>query len=70
MAHGDASKVSARGPGIEPSGNVANKATYFDIYTAGGCTAVATSGTGGSWGQWGALCDTWPCLMLPLGGTG
>ncbi|XP_010726433.1 filamin-C-like, partial [Meleagris gallopavo] len=36
MAHGDASKVSARGPGIEPSGNVATKATYFDIYTAGG----------------------------------
>ncbi|KAM6136829.1 filamin-C, partial [Pterocles gutturalis] len=35
MALGDASKVTARGPGLEPTGNVANKATYFDIYTAG-----------------------------------
>uniref|UniRef100_A0A8C3NHW6 Uncharacterized protein n=1 Tax=Geospiza parvula TaxID=87175 RepID=A0A8C3NHW6_GEOPR len=35
MALGDASKVTARGPGLEPVGNVANKATYFDIYTAG-----------------------------------
>uniref|UniRef100_A0A7N6A1P6 Calponin-homology (CH) domain-containing protein n=1 Tax=Anabas testudineus TaxID=64144 RepID=A0A7N6A1P6_ANATE len=32
---GDASKVHARGPGLEPTGNVANKPTYFDIYTAG-----------------------------------
>ena len=47
MAHGDASKVSARGPGIEPSGNVANKPTYFDIYTAGG-------GAGRRSGLWGA----------------
>ncbi|XP_039201633.1 filamin-C isoform X2 [Crotalus tigris] len=35
MALGDASKVTARGPGLEPVGNVANKPTYFDIYTAG-----------------------------------
>uniref|UniRef100_A0A8C0UIT2 Filamin-C-like n=1 Tax=Cyanistes caeruleus TaxID=156563 RepID=A0A8C0UIT2_CYACU len=35
MALGDASKVTARGPGLEPVGNVANKTTYFDIYTAG-----------------------------------
>lgn len=35
MALGDANKVSARGPGLEPMGNVANKPTYFDIYTAG-----------------------------------
>ncbi|KFO62255.1 Filamin-A, partial [Corvus brachyrhynchos] len=35
MALGDATKVTARGPGLEPVGNVANKATYFDIYTAG-----------------------------------
>ncbi|XP_072136559.1 filamin-B isoform X1 [Mobula birostris] len=34
-AHGDASKVTARGPGLESSGNIANKPTYFDIYTAG-----------------------------------
>ncbi|XP_032809983.2 filamin-C-like [Petromyzon marinus] len=33
--HGDAGKVTARGPGVEPSGNVAGKATYFDICTAG-----------------------------------
>ncbi|XP_064175353.1 filamin-C-like isoform X3 [Anguilla rostrata] len=34
-AMGDPNKVSARGPGLEPVGNVANKPTYFDIYTAG-----------------------------------
>uniref|UniRef100_A0A2K5VC44 Filamin C n=1 Tax=Macaca fascicularis TaxID=9541 RepID=A0A2K5VC44_MACFA len=38
MALGDANKVSARGPGLEPVGNVANKPTYFDIYTAGAGT--------------------------------
>ncbi|MGH0134446.1 UNVERIFIED_CONTAM: hypothetical protein FKN15_013534 [Acipenser sinensis] len=32
---GDSSKVTAQGPGLEPSGNIANKTTYFDIYTAG-----------------------------------
>lgn len=32
---GDPKKVHARGPGLEPTGNVANKPTYFDIYTAG-----------------------------------
>ncbi|XP_032822250.2 filamin-C isoform X1 [Petromyzon marinus] len=35
VAVGDASKVTARGPGLEPSGNVAHKPTYFEIYTAG-----------------------------------
>ncbi|XP_056130431.1 LOW QUALITY PROTEIN: filamin-B [Lampris incognitus] len=34
-ALGDATKVTAKGPGIEPAGNIANKPTYFDIYTAG-----------------------------------
>ncbi|KAJ8387375.1 hypothetical protein AAFF_G00157520 [Aldrovandia affinis] len=34
-AMGDPNKVSARGPGLEPMGNIANKPTYFDIYTAG-----------------------------------
>lgn len=34
-ALGDASKVTVKGPGIEPVGNIANKPTYFDIYTAG-----------------------------------
>ncbi|XP_062856326.1 filamin-C-like isoform X2 [Trichomycterus rosablanca] len=34
-ALGDPSKVQARGPGLEPTGNVTNKPTYFDIYTAG-----------------------------------
>ena len=34
-ALGDASKVTVKGPGIEPVGNVANKPTYFDIFTAG-----------------------------------
>uniref|UniRef100_W5NEM8 Filamin A n=1 Tax=Lepisosteus oculatus TaxID=7918 RepID=W5NEM8_LEPOC len=35
MSQGDASKVTAQGPGLEPSGNIANKTTYFDVYTAG-----------------------------------
>ncbi|XP_038628402.1 filamin-B isoform X2 [Tachyglossus aculeatus] len=34
-AQGDASKVTAKGPGVEASGVIANKPTYFDIYTAG-----------------------------------
>ncbi|XP_066554329.1 filamin B a isoform X1 [Amia ocellicauda] len=34
-AQGDPSKVTAKGPGLEPLGNIANKPTYFDIYTAG-----------------------------------
>ncbi|KAM7336246.1 filamin-B isoform X1 [Alexandromys fortis] len=34
-AQGDASKVIAKGPGLETTGNIANKPTYFDIYTAG-----------------------------------
>ncbi|KAA0720868.1 Filamin-C [Triplophysa tibetana] len=34
-ALGDPNKVQARGPGLEPMGNAANKPTYFDIYTAG-----------------------------------
>ncbi|XP_030279432.1 filamin-A isoform X1 [Sparus aurata] len=35
MAQGDSSKATAQGPGLEPSGNIANKSTYFDVYTAG-----------------------------------
>uniref|UniRef100_A0A8C5WJ73 Filamin B n=1 Tax=Leptobrachium leishanense TaxID=445787 RepID=A0A8C5WJ73_9ANUR len=34
-AQGDASKVSAKGPGVEQTGVIANKPTYFDIYSAG-----------------------------------
>lgn len=34
-ALGDASKVTASGPGVEPVGNVANKTTYLDVCTAG-----------------------------------
>ncbi|XP_040399705.1 LOW QUALITY PROTEIN: filamin-A-like, partial [Cygnus olor] len=34
-AAGDASRVTAQGPGIEPTGNVANRSTHFDILTAG-----------------------------------
>ncbi|XP_052465193.1 filamin-B isoform X2 [Carassius gibelio] len=34
-ALGDATKVTAKGPGLEPLGNIANKPTSFDIYTAG-----------------------------------
>lgn len=35
MAQGDSSKATAQGPGLEPTGNIANKTTYFDVYTAG-----------------------------------
>ncbi|XP_058488127.1 filamin-B isoform X1 [Solea solea] len=42
-ALGDASKVTVKGPGIEPVGNVANKATHFDIYTAGAGTGDVTA---------------------------
>ncbi|CAI5636680.1 unnamed protein product [Oreochromis niloticus] len=34
-AMGDPTRVQARGLGLQPMGNVANKPTYFDIYTAG-----------------------------------
>ncbi|XP_066031078.1 filamin-A-like isoform X1 [Chamaea fasciata] len=34
-AAGDAGRVTASGPGLEPLGNVANKSTHFDICTAG-----------------------------------
>ncbi|XP_047658290.1 filamin-C-like isoform X2 [Tachysurus fulvidraco] len=37
-ALGDPNKVQARGPGLEPTGNVAHKPTFFDIYTAGAGT--------------------------------
>ena len=35
MAQGDSSKATAQGPGLEATGNIANKSTYFDVYTAG-----------------------------------
>ncbi|XP_041819437.1 filamin-C isoform X7 [Chelmon rostratus] len=34
-AMGDPTRVQARGPGLQQMGNMANKPTYFDIYTAG-----------------------------------
>lgn len=34
-AMGDPTRVQARGPGLQHTGNVAGKPTYFDIYTAG-----------------------------------
>lgn len=34
-AMGDASKVSVKGLGIEPVGNVANEVTHFNIFTTG-----------------------------------
>ncbi|XP_067360675.1 filamin-B isoform X2 [Channa argus] len=42
-ALGDASKVTVKGPGIEPVGTVASKPTYFDIYTAGAGTGDVTA---------------------------
>lgn len=44
-ALGDASKVTVKGPGIEPVGNIANKPTYFEICTAGQRSAGYTSDT-------------------------
>ena len=37
MAQGDSSKAAAQGPGMEPTGSIAKKTTYFDVYTAGVC---------------------------------
>lgn len=34
-AAGDATKVTAKGPGIEKTGVVATKKTYFEVYTKG-----------------------------------
>ncbi|KAM9365728.1 LOW QUALITY PROTEIN: filamin-B-like [Pholidichthys leucotaenia] len=42
-ALGDSSKVVVKGPGIEAVGNIANKPTYFDIYTAGAGTGDVTA---------------------------
>ncbi|XP_072237631.1 filamin-B isoform X1 [Leuresthes tenuis] len=42
-ALGDASKVTVKGPGVEPVGNIANKPTCFDIYTAGAGTGDVTA---------------------------
>ena len=61
MALGDANKVSARGPGLEPVGNVANKPTYFDIYTAGGDGPFhQTPHDYSRWGNLGARGRAWP----------
>lgn len=43
MAQGDSSKATAQGPGLEPSGNIANKATYFDVYTAGSADSIGSA---------------------------
>lgn len=42
-AQGDPTKVTAKGPGLEPLGNIANKPTYFDIYTAGAGVGEVTA---------------------------
>lgn len=44
-AMGDPTRVQARGPGLQPTNNLASKPTYFDIYTAGQQRGVQ----GGSW---------------------
>lgn len=43
-AMGDPNRVQARGPGLLPTGNLANKPTYFDIYTAGQQMAIQGGG--------------------------
>ncbi|KAA0707536.1 Filamin-B [Triplophysa tibetana] len=42
-AQGDPTKVTAKGPGLEPVGNIANKPTYFEIYTAGAGVGEVTA---------------------------
>ena len=44
-SQGDASKVTAQGPGLEPSGNIANKTTYFEIFTAGEWRVLRPAGS-------------------------
>ena len=61
-AAGDAGRVSAQGPGIEPLGNVANKSTYFEIFTAG-APRGGDSGWGG--GVAGRLEGFWGGVSLP-----
>lgn len=46
-SQGDASKVTAQGPGLEPSGNIANKTTYFEIFTAGEGRLLSQAGLRG-----------------------
>lgn len=36
-AAGDASKVTAAGPGLEKTGVTVSKKTYFEVYTKGRC---------------------------------
>ncbi|KAI1890362.1 hypothetical protein AGOR_G00152950 [Albula goreensis] len=43
-AQGDPTKVTAKGPGLEPLGNIAGKPTYFEIYTAGAGVGDVTAG--------------------------
>uniref|UniRef100_A0A8C3HS50 Filamin A n=1 Tax=Chrysemys picta bellii TaxID=8478 RepID=A0A8C3HS50_CHRPI len=51
---GDAGRVTAQGPGLEPTGNIANKVTTFEVFTAGAgageveVTVVDPSGRKGS----------------------
>lgn len=45
-ALGDPTRVQARGPGLQPTNNLANKPTYFDIYTAGQQRAFRDAGGG------------------------
>ena len=44
-AAGDATKVTAKGPGIEKTGVVATKKTYFEVYTRGEMTLSSTVNT-------------------------
>lgn len=40
---GDASKVTASGPGLQPDGVMVNRNTYFDIFTKGTNTFLQSS---------------------------
>lgn len=40
---GDASKVTASGPGLEPEGVVVGRPTYFDVFTKGDTNLVILS---------------------------
>ena len=42
-APGDASKCHAQGPGIEKTGNMVNKKTYFEIFTTSRFCAIMVS---------------------------
>lgn len=69
-SQGDASKVTAQGPGLEPSGNIANKTTYFEIFTAGEGRVPRPAGLGEELGGRGSGLEAPGSEPMPPGRSG